>query len=215
LIEPQAAARLRCRSPRCPQSVITTASGIIGNQRNTSSVSQGSGVVVSNDAANGRPPAASKRRWDVLAWSTSLVALLLSLGAATSVCDWPAIRDPVPAEIQSAVGDRTDLVGRADVYNFWDNFIDSQHLWRVEMAPEVAESLVSQWNLRELASADNVPRAFWRWMPCWWRPPQSGPARYFMSSGFEPDGRGSDGSHFLIAYDVPRRILYVWHKNNF
>jgi hypothetical protein len=171
--------------------------------------------VVSNDAANGRPPVASKRRWAVLAWSTSLVALLLSLGTATFVCDWPAIQDPVPAEIQSAVGDRTDLVGRADVYNFWDNFIDSQHLWRVEAAPEVAESLVSQWNLRELASEDNVPRAFWRWMPWWWRPPKSGPARFFISPGFEPDGRGFDGSHFLIAYDVPRRMLYVWHKNNF
>lgn len=179
------------------------------------SASQGSGVVVSNDVANGTSPVASKRRWGVLARSPSLVALLLSFGAATSVCDWPAVHDPVPAEIQSVVGDRTDLVGRVDVYSFWDNFIDSQHLWRVEVAPEVAESLVSQWSLRELASADNVPRAFWRWMPCWWRPPQSGPARYFKSPGFDLDGRGTDGTHFLIAYDVSRRVLYVWHNNNF
>jgi hypothetical protein len=106
-------------------------------------------------------------------------------------------------------------MGRADVYHFGDNFIDSQNCWRVEVAPEVIESLGTQWNLRELASADNLPRAFWRWIPGWWRPPQSGPARYFISPEFAPEGRGPNDTHFLIAYDVPRCVLYVWHKNIF
>jgi hypothetical protein len=151
-------------------------------------------------------------RWTIAAvfGATALCTLLAKVAV-----DWPAFPDPVPWEVQRVATDRPDLVGKAYVYNCWGNFIDSQHLWRIEVNSEVIPALVRECDLRELDSAEEVPGAFWRQMPYWWRPPQSGPARYFISPGFRVDSRGQDGSHYLMVYDEASGVLYVWHKNNF
>jgi len=154
-----------------------------------------------------------RRRWLVV------VALLgttfCCVTVAKVVFDWPASRDPVPWEVQQAAAGRPELVGRADVYDCWGNFINSQHLWRVEVGPEVVSPFARTCELKELAAAGEVPAAFWSQVPYWWRPPRVGPARYFISSGFRDDTRGSDGNYYLVAYDETGGVLYVWYKNNF
>jgi hypothetical protein len=101
------------------------------------------------------------------------------------------------------------------VYNFWDNFIDQQHLWRVEVKPELLPLLRQEIGVVELASVDEVPDAFWNHPPYWWNPKRNRPARYFMSSKFDPVNRGPDGIHYLLMYDQATEVLYVWVKDNF
>jgi hypothetical protein len=129
--------------------------------------------------------------------------------------DFPASPDPVPYEVKQATTGRAGLVERADVYECWGGFIDSQYLWRVEIDPELIPAVLRQFELKELKAAGDVPSSFWRQWPYWWRPPRTGAARYFISPRFEGNARGDDGSHYLMAYDEAHRVLYVWHKNNF
>jgi hypothetical protein len=110
---------------------------------------------------------------------------------------------------------RAELIGRADVYECWGGFIDSQYLWRVEIGLELIPAIMRQFDLRELQVADDVPSGFWRQWPYWWRPPRTGAARYFIRPGFEGNARGDDAGHYLMAYDEAHKVLYVWHKNNF
>ncbi len=146
----------------------------------------------------------------VLLGATALCALV-----ANVALDWPASPDPVPWEVQHAAAGRPELVGKAYVYDCWGNFIDSEHLWRVEVSPELIPALVQHCGVVELESAEQVPGAFWWQLPYWWRPPRTGPARYFASPGFRTDVRGADGQYYLMAYDDAGGVLYVWHKNNF
>ena len=183
----------------------------------TSSAAEASGGTVNKVSADLMNLASARRRrrhrW--LAVVTLLGATFNCILVAKVVFDWPAARDPVPREVQQAAVGRPDLVGRADVYDCWGNFIDKQHLWRVEVGPEVIPAIVRECELRELIAAGDVPDAFWRQLPYRWRPPRAGPARYFVSSGFQADKRGRDGSHYLMAYDEAGGVLYVWHKDNF
>ncbi len=64
----------------------------------------------------------------------------------------------------------------------------------------------------ELASVEEVPGAFWRQRPYWWRPPRIGPARYFASPSFRAAGRIDSGQHYLMVYDEVGGVLYVWYK---
>lgn len=160
------------------------------------------------------PPARRRRRLR-LAPIRLLCVMLFGVVVAKVGFDWPAFSDPVPWEIKHSVADRPDLIGRADVYDFWGNFIDSQHLWQVEVSVEAIPALVRDFRVRELTGAEEVPDDFWGQMPYWWRPPRTGPARYFISPGFQTDTRGIDGHFYLMAYDEAAGVLYVWFKNNF
>ena len=168
---------------------------------------------LSTDLVRASPGHRRRRRlqWVVVAL---LVVTICGL-VARLVFDWPAFPDPVPWEITTAAGDRPGLVGRADVYDCWGNFIDTQHLWRVEVSPELIPAVVQQCRVVERVSAQEMPAAFWRELPYWWRPPATGRARYFASPGFRTDVRGGDGQFYLMAFDEITKILYVWHKNNF
>ena len=101
------------------------------------------------------------------------------------------------------------------MYDFFGNFIDSQHLWRVEAGTALIPDIVKAWDVREVGSANDLPEAFWQHSPYWWRPPRTGSARYFVSDGFRTDSRGGDGSFYMMVYDETTELLYVWYKNNF
>jgi hypothetical protein len=148
-------------------------------------------------------------------WTIVLLfaAITIVLSIVKFASDWPAFHQPVPQAIQDAAKGNPDLIGTANVYDFWGNFIDRQHLWRVQMSPELIPILVKKFGLIEVDSADEVPKEFWQQQPYWWRPSRSG--RFFISPGFQADRRGADGDHFLMMYDESTSVIYVWYKNNF
>jgi len=151
-------------------------------------------------------------RWAIgIATGVSVCLLVLTKLAI----DWPVFPAKVPQEVQQAAQGKPDLVGSAYVYDFWGNFIDSEHLWRVKVNAEIVTAVAKECSARELASADEVPGAFWHQSPYWWQPSRNRPGRYFMSAKFEADGRGQDGPHYLLVYDELDSVLYVWFKNNF
>ena len=70
----------------------------------------------------------------------TLCVLVVKIGV-----DWPAFYSAAPVEVQHAAGGRPGLIGKARVYDFWRNaitVIDTQHLWHVEVSPEVLPVLV-------------------------------------------------------------------------
>jgi hypothetical protein len=160
-----------------------------------------------------KPPARRRRtRRFVLLVAVATVAFLALV--AKVVFDWPASPDPVPWVVQHAAAGRPDMVGRADVWDCWDNFIDSEHYWQVEVKAELVPAIVGNCGVVEPPAPSELPSAFWGPRPYWWRPPRAG-GRYFATPGFPTNGRGPDGQFYLMAYDEERGVLYAWHKNNF
>lgn len=143
-----------------------------------------------------------------------ILAIVAFIGARF-ILDWPASPDAVPWEVTEAADGRTDLFGEALVYDFPTNFIDTEHLWRVEVKPALMKRLIENLELKELPGPDAVPGDFWRLTPHWWDPPRDRTGRYFRTSEFPTQSRGPDGVFYLMAYDEAHSLLHVWHKNNF
>jgi hypothetical protein len=129
--------------------------------------------------------------------------------------DWPASATAVPGEIKKAGGGKNGATGTAYVYDFWGNFIDSEHLWKVEVSAECLARFVDEYRLSESPSEVGLPRQFWSQPPYWWDPPKSGRLQFFRSGKFDPINRGQDGIHFLLLYDEEAGVLYAWVKYNF
>ena len=91
--------------------------------------------------------------------------------------DWPAKPSDPPPVFLDAAGDQPDLVGSTYMYDFWGNFIDQQHLWRVEAKPELLPLVMREFGALELASVDEMPDAFWSQPPYWWKPKRNRPGR--------------------------------------
>jgi hypothetical protein len=132
--------------------------------------------------------------------------------------DWPA-RPASPDELSRPIArlstDHSELIGSVYVYDFWGNFIDTEHLWKIHTRPELLPVLVEQWRLKELTSAAQVPAAFWSQPPYWWKPHRKENARYFMSAKFVAGERGVDGDHYLLMYDEEANVIFAWAKLNF
>ncbi len=161
----------------------------------------------------------ARPRWRRLAYVALglglVIPVALLIWAYLWYIDWPAAPAPLPPQIAWAVEGQSEPVGTVFVYDFVGNFFDSEHLWRIELAPELVPVIVRSWGVPELGSAAELPAAFWRQPPYWWRPRPDGPSRYFMSSGFNPNGRGQDGTHYVFLYNEAEGALYAWVKNNF
>lgn len=145
-------------------------------------------------------------RW-VAVGAVILIALLVYLAHV----GWPARPASLP-DCLKAVGCDDDLV--IFVYDFWGNFIDHEHLWRIEAKPELRDSLAQRLDLRQLP-LDQVPASFWRQPPYWWRLRKDAAAKFFISQGFVADRRGPDGEHFLLMLDEEAAVIYGWYKSNF
>lgn len=94
------------------------------------------------------------------------------------------------------------------------NFFDTEHVWRLTLAPKQWEQAVESYGLTE-STVDNVPGRFWRTFPFRWRPTHRDRCRYFSSPNFPGEVRGPDGDHCLAMYDPTENRLYVWWKRNF
>ena len=85
--------------------------------------------------------------------AASVLAILASVGFVRRLIDWPASLASPPDVVQRAAAGQTDLIGMANVYDFWGEFIDSQHLWRVEVSPEFALRIAKECLAKELGSS--------------------------------------------------------------
>ena len=80
-------------------------------------------------------------RWAIgIATGVSVCLLVLTKLAI----DWPVFPAKVPQEVQQAAQGKPDLVGSAYVYDFWGNFIDSEHLWRVKVNAEIVTAIAKE-----------------------------------------------------------------------
>jgi len=157
--------------------------------------------------------------WAALA-AGLVVTVLLSLCAYLAYIDWPARPAPLPQKFVMEVDGKQGLVGTAFVYNSWGYDLQGvytyqQYFWRVEVSPVLLSALVRSCGAKELGSAAEVPPAFWRLPPCWWRPNRNGAAKFFMTPDFDPANRCEDGCHYLLMYDEAEGVLYAWVKENF
>jgi hypothetical protein len=148
-------------------------------------------------------------------WLVTLAVCMVTVAPVyLAYIDWPGRPGSLPVPLGHALRDNGDLVGNVFVYDFWDNFIDSEHLWRIEAKPELLPLLVDAFDLRELPVAD-VPTRFWTQPPYWWQPSRSADARAFITPSFLAGSRGPDGDHYLMLYDPHDQVLYAWVKHNF
>ena len=60
-----------------------------------------------------------------------------------------------------------------------------------------------------------TPGKFFRQPPYWWNPRSATDRVFYRSPSFHADGRGPDGSHYLLMYDRGGGTLYAWIKDNF
>lgn len=135
----------------------------------------------------------------------------LSLVAARYV-DWPASADPLPAELQEALGERASRIGAFYNYELGGGFLDREWLWRLDASPEVVALVV---NGLSLHPAPTIPDQLWRMPPHYWpRAPVAG-AQAFQSEAFTADGRGRDGLHYFLLHDPNTGRAFIWFKNNF
>jgi hypothetical protein len=94
------------------------------------------------------------------------------------------------------------------------SFIDSEHVWRITLAPDQVNRVIAHYGLSEVPE-ENVPAAFWESFPGWWRPSAGANSRYLSTPAFPLHNRGPDGDHCFALHDVASQRLYVWYKFNF
>ncbi|NLS96396.1 MAG: hypothetical protein GXX96_30025 [Planctomycetaceae bacterium] len=92
--------------------------------------------------------------------------------------------------------------------------LDHEYAWRLSIAPDKLGTIIAEYGMTSVRTED-VPAAFRRQFPPWWRPWHRRGNRYLSTPDFPGDSRGPDGYHFLAMYDRDRERLYVWHKDNF
>jgi hypothetical protein len=136
--------------------------------------------------------------------------ILFAVGVAfTRHLDFPALHQGLPPSVRVS-----DLNVTDSRYYCLGSFIDSEWLWQSEMQESDLASFANKYNLRPLDS-NQVPDAFRRMPPYWWRPSITNRTRIFSTPDFPMDNRGPDGWHALAAWNPEDQILYVWIKDNF
>ena len=113
-------------------------------------------AVAGDEPVNSTPP--KRKLWLVFVRvAICLFVIVVLLVPFLIYIDWPARPAELPRSFTYVTDGRTDLTGTVYVYDFWGNFIDTEHVWRIEAKPELIPLLIEHWRLKELESADEVP----------------------------------------------------------
>ena len=91
------------------------------------------------------------------------------------------------------------------------SFLDTEHVWRIRIPESKIDTLRAEFSLNE-ASIDDIPSAFWRAFPGWWRPTRQTRMRFFTTAGFPIGVRGEERPHYMALYEPATQRLFVWHK---
>lgn len=146
----------------------------------------------------------SKKRKAILA--VCMVATLL-LASAAWIFDFPGLHDDRPA----GIGVINDPEAKYRVYPL-GGYLDQEYLIEVECNTAGIRSLISDLQVEPVPS---IPARALRLTPWYWPKPGRTDLQAYQSRHFDPNGRGQDGSHYLLLHDPKAARAYVWWKDNF
>jgi hypothetical protein len=135
--------------------------------------------------------------------------LLAFAVASARYVDFPSLHQGMPPSVGVLGLNVTD-----SRYYCLGSFIDSEWLWQARVPESDLTRIASEFDLRNV-EGNQIPGAFLRMPPYWWRPQITHRTRVLSTPSFPIDDRGSDGWHALATWNPDDQVLYVWIKNNF